>query len=194
MSVLTVRAFLKNYSVVINSTLGNECAYIINDAVDHAVRNGGNLSEMLTVEKNETGVISYVYCDHTVLNRLSLDAMEILEDEMYGLKNIPMEVPLGNLLGSQLLSGKGPKLRMQAYPQGGIDITFHSELTSAGVNQVLFHLDMKVCVEMETVFGLKHYFKAVERTVPVCDIVIVGNVPETYANLPAETDFLNLVP
>jgi sporulation protein YunB len=194
MSIFSIRAFYKNYSVALNSTLGNECTYIINNAVDQAMRKSGNLTEMLTVEKNETGVISYVYCDHSILNRLSLDTMEVLEDEMIGLKNIRMQIPLGNLLGSGLLSGKGPKLRAEAYPNGGIYIDFQSSLSEAGINQVLFHLDMRVSVEMETVFGLRHFLQRIERAVPVCDIVIVGNVPQTYANLPAETDFLNLVP
>lgn len=180
--------------MVLNSNLGNECAYIINDAVQYAVAHAGNLAEMLTVEKNDTGVLSYVYLDNTVLNQMSLKIIDVLENEMTGLRNIPLEIPLGNLISSQFFSGKGPMLQAEAYPQGGIDISYQSNLTNGGINQVLFSLDLHVTVEMESVFGFYHYVQTVERNVPVCNIVIVGNVPETYANLPADTDFLNLVP
>ena len=187
-------AFTKNYKVALNSTLGNECVYIINEAVQYAMQKNGNLTEILDVEKNETGVISCVSVDHGMLNQLSLYAMEVLKDEMIGLTNIELSVPLGNMLGSEFLSGRGPVIRAEAFPQGGIGISYQTRFSDAGINQVLFHLEMVVKVEMETVFGLRHFYQSVERSVPVCDVVIVGNVPETYANLPAETDFLNLVP
>lgn len=129
-----------------------------------------------------------------MLNELSLDVMEILESEMNGLQNIRLEMPLGNLISSRFLSGRGPMLAAQAYPQGGINIDYRSQLTEGGINQVLFHLDMVITVQMESIFGLHHYSRTMERAVSVCDVVIVGNVPDTYANLPADTDFLNLVP
>jgi len=187
-------SFLKNYSVALNSTLGNECAYMINDAVSKAIAETGNLTEILHVEKNEVGVISYVSVDPVLLNRLTLSTVDRLKDEMTGLQNIPLSIPIGNMTGWALLAGRGPELKAEAFPRGGIDIDYETELREAGINQVHFHLDMNVSTEMETVFGLRHFYQKIERKVAVCDIVIVGDIPETYANLPAETDFLNLVP
>jgi len=184
----------RNFGISLESELGNQCAYIINDAVQHALAENGNIADMLVVEKNAQGIISYMYVDSTVLNTFSLDVMAVLEDAVTGLGNMRLQVPIGNLIFSQMLSGKGPCIEVEAYPVAGIDVDFESSLKNAGINQVLFHMEMKTMIKMESVFGFRRFTADIEREVPVCDIIIVGNVPETYANLPAETDFLNLVP
>lgn len=184
----------RNFTMSIESELGNQCVYIINDAVQYALAENGSISDVVSAEKTDQGVISYLSVDSAVLNQFSLDAMKILEDSARGLSAIELKIPLGNLFFSQFFSGKGPMITIEAYPVGGIGIDFESEISSAGINQVVYHMDMRTQVQMETIFGFRRISADIDRRVPVCDVIIVGNVPETYANLPAETDFLNLVP
>ncbi len=184
----------RNLVIAVDSELSNQCAYIINDAVEYALAENAEIADLPVVEKTAEGMISYVSVNSMTLNRFSMDVMKILEDEVRGLKNLKIPIPIGNLLFSKMLSGKGPMISFEAYPVGGIDIAFDPVLEDAGINQVLFHMDLKVTTEIVSMVGFREHHKDITRTVPVCDIIIVGKVPETYANLPAETDFLNLLP
>jgi len=86
-------------------------------------------------------------------------------------------IPLGNALGSRLLSGRGPKINVKIVPIGTISSNIKSEFQSAGINQSMHRLiiEFKVCVSIMSPFSNS----TSQFTVPLCiaETIIVGEVP-----------------
>ena len=80
--IVTGVSIEKNIGVVIGSELGNQCTFIINNAVEHALSENIDIADIPMVEKTEQGLISYVSVNNMKLNRFSMDVMSILEDEI----------------------------------------------------------------------------------------------------------------
>lgn len=76
-----------------------------------------------------------------------------------------------------LLSDIGPELTYNVLDLGVVDADFYSEFSSAGINQTLHRLYMKIIVNMRIV--LPGYSLAFDNssTVMICENVIAGDVP-----------------
>lgn len=102
------------------------------------------------------------------------------------LEEIPpeeLEIPLGTLSGILIFSALGPSVRVRIQSLGDVSAEYHSEFSSAGVNQTrhALYLELRVTVYL-LIPGEIVPVTSVER-VCIAETIIVGEVPETYLNL-----------
>ena len=92
------------------------------------------------------------------------------------------QVHITALLGTYFFSQEGPTIRMKIYPQHFSRVQIRPSLQSAGVNQTRFSMELTFEIALST--SLLNYRSQVESniTVPLADVLIVGNVPAYYAN------------
>ena len=79
-----------------------------------------------------------------------------------------------------ILWGLGPTLKVHAMTVGTVDGEFFSEFTSAGVNQTLHRICLKLTVPLTLMLPGGAVETVSETELCVAETVIVGQVPQAY--------------
>jgi sporulation protein YunB len=94
-----------------------------------------------------------------------------------------ISIPLGNLTGLKLLSGKGPKIKVEVLPVRSVVAEVSSAFSESGINQS-WH---KIILNVKTNFGVMVLSRSiscnVSDSIVLADTVIVGNVPDAYTDI-----------
>lgn len=160
---------------------------LINRAVNDAVRDvisGGDydLSYFAEFSKDESGNITAISGNMAHINEISTT---ILNRVMESAENGTLEVgiPLGNLLGINLLSGKGPDINVDIVMLTSSRADYKSIIQSAGINQSEYKLVLEITIDIDVLVPWSIESATTVNEVIVADTVIVGKVPETYLNM-----------
>ena len=77
---------------------------------------------------------------------------------------------------------------------GAVTASFNTRLDEAGINQTRYRTYIVLNVYMRMGIGLSTQTIEVKTEVFIADAIIVGKVPDTYADVNDATEFLNLMP
>jgi sporulation protein YunB len=192
--VLVWQGLLVNIELKADTILQNKAVGIMNASVNEAIKESGGMKDFLRIEKDTQGHITLVSADSQTLNEISILAVTKAKEKLSNIENISMEIPLGDILFSSLFAGMGPKIKIGAAPVGEIFSDYKCEFSDAGINQTKFSIFIVQEAELRMRIGFSSYILKAKTEVPVCETIVVGTVPQTYATLPSTGDFLNLVP
>ena len=130
----------------------------------------------ITVERDKEGQVTGVVADTAGLNRLKAGILERLGRELNGRARVG--VPVGSLTPIALLNGRGFPVPVAMQFEGSADLYFETEFLSAGVNQSLYRLTMRVEAQA---YSQSRRFSAqvaeASETVLAETVVVGGNVP-----------------
>lgn len=164
------------------STAQDAVILSVNSIVKDIMLDGGFDAEGLVVlERSADGSVSAVKTNVAAVNTLAAQVLERAVAQTAE-KSITVGIPLGNLLGSTLLSGKGPKIPVQLVMLSSSAAGFRSELTSAGINQTRHQILLELDVAVSVLMPWRTVGTQVETEILVSETVIVGKVPESYWN------------
>lgn len=123
------------------------------------------------------GNVTFVQMNSVAVNLFARRVTSLIRGEMEKFEEQGIAIPLGTITGVPLLSDIGPELTYNVLDLGVVDADFYSEFSSAGINQTLHRLYMKIIVNMRIV--LPGYSLAFDNssTVMICENVIAGDVP-----------------
>lgn len=152
---------------------------------DGIVDNEVSYDDIITVETDESGRVTALKSNMAGANLLRSRLLEAALDEVSGLSEQDFSIPMGNLLGVDVLSGRGPGVRVTVLSAGSAGAEYRNEFTAAGVNQTLHRVLLEVTVTVRILLPGRNL--QTEVTTPVCiaETVIVGQVPETYLSIPS---------
>ncbi len=158
------------------------------------VLGSASTGELLSAQASNEGHVSLLTADAGKLNLLAADCAAAAQRRIQDLGEQGVSVPLGTLSGVPLLAGLGPRLSFRFTPVGMVQSSFHSEFRSAGINQTLHRITLQLTGTVRVVLPGRSYSVTVLTQAPVAENVIVGDVPEAYANVANTDDLLNLIP
>ena len=141
-------------------------------------------SDLITVEKDESGRITALTSNMAALNDLRTS---ILSDAVAAVDEIDTQslaIPVGNLTGINFLSGRGFDLPVEVMTVGSAHAVFRSQFTDAGINQTRHQILLEVTVSVDILLPGGDLPAEITAQVPVAETVIVGSVPDTYVELP----------
>ena len=150
--------------------------------------------ELLTARESNQGHVSLLTADAGRLNLLAADCARMAQDRIMDLGEQGVSVPLGTLSGIPMLAGLGPRLSFRFTPVGMVQSSFRSEFRSAGINQTLHRITLQLTGTVRIILPGRSSSVTVTTQAPVAENVIVGDVPDAYANVANEEDLLNLIP
>lgn len=138
-------------------------------------------SSLVRLEKDSYGNVTAVAANVAAVNTLSA---RILEEcvARTAENTITVHVPVGDLLGSTLLLGKGPSVPVEVTMLSSSVAGFRSELTATGINQTRHQILLDLTVGVSLFMPWRTVSTSVDTEVLVSETVIVGRVPETYMN------------
>ncbi len=156
------------------------CTESVNDAVLTSLSNNIKYSELITIEKNNSGEILLMSANSYKINYLSREIIDytskILDKKLS--KGIP--IPLLAFTGINLISAYGSLINFYAINVSSVICDFSSEFKSVGINQTLHSIYVNVICSVKIELPLSQNIKTCETSVLVSETVLVGKVPEIY--------------
>lgn len=167
---------------------------IMNQAIKDVMAEEKNISSIVNVITNNDGSVRLVQTDSVAMSNISTKVSERAQEMLQELKNIEISIPIGSLVSNGILSGKGPDIHITMLPAGAVSTDFSTEFENAGINQTRHKVYLNVTAQVRIVAPLSGSAIEVSTAVPIMEMVIVGEVPETYINIPTTSKALDLIP
>lgn len=141
--------------------------------------------------------VYYVELNRRALTKFGSECSLLAQKRLleYGMQGI--SVPIGTASGISIFAGMGPNIQVTFRPENNMQTHFSSEFRSAGINQTLHRVIMKLEAQIAIILPGHTEIIYSYTDIPVAEQIIVGKVPQTYAdlNLNGSGDApLNLVP
>ena len=97
-------------------------------------------------------------------------------------KGIILEVPLGVISNSALLTNLGPKVPVKLSLIGDVSSGFSTEVEEYGINNALITLNIDIEVNAKVVLPFVSDDMNISASIPIAMKVIQGKIPEYYLN------------
>ena len=171
---------------VITTMAQYQCRVVSVLAMNEAVMNELAASPDMTgrlidMQTTEDGSVTSISVDSGALNEMKSRLTEAVAKRLMDLEKQEISIPLGTLLGWQLLAGRGPDVRLQVIPASFVQATTENELVTAGINQTQHRVIVHFTVEMSAILPGYSTSVTVENDVCVAETLVVGEVPQFYA-------------
>ena len=155
----------------------------VNDTVNRIMADGDYTYDyFVNIEKDVNGNVAAISANMSRINAVSAQVLsEVVSAAQNGVLDI--KVPLGNLLGSNILMGKGPEVPVEVITLTSSYIDIENEIISTGINQAKHKIILKVDVDIDILIPWDVLTTRVESNVLIAETVIVGKVPETYVDV-----------
>ncbi len=155
----------------------------INDKINEKMSEGQYTYDyFVNLQKDSEGNVTAISANMTRINTLSSEILrEVIASTNSGELNL--SIPLGNLLGSNLLLGRGPHIPVKIIMLTSSYADFRNELSSAGINQIKHQIILEVRVQIDVLMPWEVQSTEVLSEVLIAETIIVGKVPNTYLNL-----------
>lgn len=155
----------------------------INDAITKKLTDENyDYDYFVTVKYGEDGSVVAV---STNMARINAFSSELLRDIVNASDSgqLSLSIPVGNLLGSSLLLGRGPEIPVDITMLTSSKVDFKNELVAAGINQTKHQIKLDIIVDIDVILPWKTMSTQVVSEILVAETVIIGDVPQTYLNL-----------
>lgn len=173
-------ADLRLKPVVINAARSRARLFasdVISRSVDAAVAESAG--SFINVIYGEDG-ISAIETNVTGISRLRADSILNIRGEISDIDRMTLDIPLGNLAGGMLLTGRGIPVRIKLVPIGDVSGEIYSEFSETGINQTLHRIYLRVRVSMNMIVASDTVRLELADDILVAETVIVGKVPDAY--------------
>lgn len=179
--IVPMRAFLKEVAGNIAlSDATDMITAVINEAIGDKMSEGiYDYDYFVSLKKDDQGSITAISANMARINKLSSELLqEVISTTNSG--QLDLEIPLGNLLDSNLLLGRGPDIPVKIIMLTSSYADFRNELTSVGINQSKHQIILELTVEIDVLMPWEVRSTKVLSEVLIAETIVVGKVPETY--------------
>ncbi len=156
------------------------CTEAVNGTVFNSLSNNIKYSDLITVEKNNSGDIVFMTVNSYKVNSIASDIVNgttiRLKEKIS--KGIP--IPLLAFTGIGLLSGYGRVVYVETISVVDVKCEFVSDFKSVGINQTLHSIYVKVICEYIVEFPFNSNKHSCATSILISETVLVGKVPDIY--------------
>ena len=124
-------------------------------------------------EKKVSAIETLPYNINKVQSELGL----LINENLEKFTKKSTDIPIGSLLDSNILTGKGPKINIKVSPVGSAQIRIKNDFTSAGLNQTCHRIYAVITVKMSSSVPLYSFDTNTEFEFVLAENVIVGKAP-----------------
>ncbi|MEG1179293.1 MAG: sporulation protein YunB [Oscillospiraceae bacterium] len=166
------------------SQASNLATVAINDAINEIMdENSITYNDLVTIDNDGDGRVTSVKTDIIKINRLKASISTRISDKLSKIQNKQIKIPIGSLMGNQLLAGRGPSIKLYINLSGNAETQISNKFYSAGINQTIHRIMLDITANIYTVLPGANSTSQVKTSVSIAETVIVGNVPDTYGSL-----------
>ena len=165
----------------------------INKAVANIVDENIEYEDLIYVKTGDNGNIKMMQANSILMNEIASKVALEIQSEMKKIKTTSTYIPIGTALGSPLLAKYGPTIKVSIEPIGTVTVDFGTDFESSGINQTRHRIYLKSTTQVKVVVPLTTSTKEIKTQIPICETIIVGDVPQNYVNIP-EDGVLDILP
>lgn len=133
---------------------------------------------LVEIHRGSDGRITSLITDTAALNLLRADLVSGVMNTLENTDTMEVEVPLGSLLDTELVWGRGPTIQVRSIVLGTVSAEFESSFCSAGINQTQHCLWLEVSLPVRLFLPGGPADLSVETRLAVAETVIVGEIPD----------------
>ncbi|MGE5585347.1 MAG: sporulation protein YunB [Bacillota bacterium] len=148
--------------------------------------------DLYALRPDSTGRVVLVQPNTAEIDRLTSKVTIRVQEHLKKITETQVRIPLGQVLGSQILANVGPRIRISVVPIGTVATKILSDFEQAGINQIRHKIYLDVAAHIKLVVPLVISTVDVTVQVPITEVLIMGDVPETYIQLQG-TELRNLL-
>ena len=166
------------------NTVKSKAGIVISTAIyDEIDKLDITYDKLVSFEKDNNGDITALKTDIIEINKLkNLLSVRIMND-LISMDTAELDIPIGTVIGTDLLVGKGPAINVNIVPVGSVETEIINEITSAGINQSRHQIMMKITADLTIITSMTNISTNVSTYICIAETVIVGDVPEAYTNV-----------
>lgn len=164
----------------------------INKALAEQFRESGGSSELFTVQNGEDGTLEMVQADSAQINIFMSDLSVNLQEAFQKMENEKYRVPAGALLGSKILSQAGPQVELHIIPMSVSSMDFRTEFETQGINQTKYKIYIELSCRIKVLAPFSSTDFHTSNTILLAEAVFLGDVPDSYVQVPQE-DILDVL-
>jgi sporulation protein YunB len=189
--IITLILIIKNtISPIFFNIAEAEAVRIANQAINEAVgeeSNTINYEDLIMYKQNNEGNIVLMQPNIRKINQFSSNVSLKIQRKLEELRYKEVLIPMGKLLGLDILAGLGPYLKTRIIPYGFVQPpilmdSFHS----AGINQTRHKIYIQVGVKLKLIIPFSRDIIELKAVIPITEVTILGNVPEVYVGFNEE--------
>ena len=179
--VISVKPFVFTYAK-------SEAETIILNAANEAVLNVLNkndikYSDIAVISRDESGAITGIEIAIEKVNLLKSSLSNEISRIVSANNKYDLNIPIGSLFGSEYTTGYGPKIKFKMQLTETAILDFESRFESAGINNVLHQIIIKIDVNVSILMmGCTDSF-SVSTTAIAAQTIISGEVPDSFTNV-----------
>ncbi|WP_238327608.1 sporulation protein YunB [Paenibacillus gorillae] len=152
----------------------------INKATTEEVVSNSDFEKLIDWKMNSAGKVSGFmlnYAEHTKIRAQTIDTVQ---STLSDLKEIPERIPIGNALGSAIISSYGPRVPVKFEPVGAVKVDLNTRQKNAGINMILIEVYIHIVTEVAIIVPFETEPQLVETEIPISYLLVVGDVPMYY--------------
>jgi len=157
-------------------------SHIVNEQVVAQV----NYQDIVDIHKDDQGRIVLIQPNTIILNKMMTNTVTEVSASLNEMEEQSLEIPLGEVTGSKILAGYGPRMKVRIIPAGQVHVSVLNKFDQAGINQTrhLIYFNIENTIKVAVPFLDEEV--QVSAIVPLAETIIIGTVPDTYVGWSGE--------
>lgn len=180
-----VESHLKPTLLVIAET---KATLIATQSINRVISERVNLSvdpqKLVNVTLDSRGRVVLIQPNTMEFNKIAADTTIKVQDILKEIGEEKIKIPMGQILGSQLLASMGPTITVTVIPVGTVTVKVIDKFEQAGINQTRHMIYLIATTQIRIVVPLVSKSVSIDTQVPIAEYVVVGEVPSTYVQFP----------
>lgn len=140
-------------------------------------------SDLVTLCRDEAGQVTSLEVSAAQINYIKSQISVRVADEIAKREKYTLSIPIGTIIGNEYTIGRGPNLHFKMQITTTVIADFESAFYSAGINQVLHQIHIKVKMKGQTIIPWFRSSFDAETSVIAAQTVIVGISPDAYTSV-----------
>ncbi|HZK42696.1 MAG TPA: sporulation protein YunB [Syntrophomonadaceae bacterium] len=162
----------------------------VNQVVNDKIVSNIEYKDIVCVHKDERGRIVLIQPNTVMLNKIMSTTVIEISESLEKLQADSIEIPMGQITGSSLLAGYGPRLKVKIVPSGEVYVEVLNKFEAAGINQTRHLIYFKIRNKLKIAVPFLNETIEVSTTVPLAETIVVGEVPDTFVDVKGYTEAL----
>ncbi|HAH97257.1 MAG TPA: sporulation protein YunB [Firmicutes bacterium] len=154
----------------------------INQAISDKIAGGIRYDDLFSIKTDSRGKIVMLQQNTAEVNRLASQATIAVQETLRQISHERIDIPLGQILGSQLLASYGPMITVMVVPLGAVSTRVIDRFEHEGINQTRHRIYLEITGQIRIVVPLISSNVKVVAEVPITDATVLGEVPQVYLN------------
>lgn len=161
----------------------------INNAINQKIAQQSRYEHLIFIQKDSQGKIVMAEVNNMEIARIQALTTMSVQTTLEGLQSQKIEIPLGQVLGSEFLGNLGPRVPITLIPIGTVSAEIKQTFESSGINIVSHQIGIDIIASIQIVIPFMSREVSVYSFTPLATATYFGQVPETVINLPMPYDF-----